>query len=85
MEKRVKTNPSQWAAFLDFAEEHPTILTKKFEGPQGKITYDKYWRQITDILNSMGYEMKPMDKWQKVSVLLLETNTNKLFTSPIFN
>lgn len=65
--KRLKTHPSQWAVFLDFAEANPQILTKKFEGVNGRQKYNVLWEEITKTLNSMGYLKKTVDKWQKVS------------------
>lgn len=73
MEKRLKTNPAQWAAFLDFVEINPQILTKKFDGVNGRKKYNKLWEEIAKILNSMGYLKKTVDKWQKVSYLLLHS------------
>uniref|UniRef100_A0A6P7GWX7 Regulatory protein zeste n=1 Tax=Diabrotica virgifera virgifera TaxID=50390 RepID=A0A6P7GWX7_DIAVI len=65
MEKRLKTHPSQWAIFLDFAEKNPQILTKKFDGVNGRKKYLELWEEITEVLNSMGYLNKSVDKWQK--------------------
>lgn len=67
MEKRFKTHPSQWSVFLDFAEAHPEIVTKKFEGVNGRKKFNQLWEEISNILNSMGFLKKSVDKWQKVS------------------
>lgn len=66
MDRRQKTNPLQWSVFLDFAEEHPVILTKKFDSIRGKNGYNELWNEISTILNSMGFSQKTTDKWQKV-------------------
>ncbi|KAG5873068.1 hypothetical protein JTB14_007705 [Gonioctena quinquepunctata] len=35
------------------------------EGPFGKERYGRLWDELTNILNSMGYQHKSKDKWQK--------------------
>lgn len=67
MEKRVKTNPLQWSMFLDFAEKHPEILTKKFSSMGSKQKYNDLWKEVSSHLNSMGFQQKSVEKWQKVS------------------
>ncbi|XP_044761062.1 uncharacterized protein LOC123318484 [Coccinella septempunctata] len=64
-ERRPKTNPLQWSTFLDFAEVHPEIITKKFNCLNGRKKYEEKWKEISNILNSMGYQSKPVEKWQK--------------------
>lgn len=66
MERRAKTNPLQWSVFLDFAEKHPEIVTKKFTTVGGKQKYNELWKEISTILNSMGFQHKTVEKWQKV-------------------
>ena len=41
MDRRLKTSPSQWAVFLDFAQANPGILTKKFDSVNGKRKYNE--------------------------------------------
>ncbi|XP_045477423.1 uncharacterized protein LOC123682706 isoform X2 [Harmonia axyridis] len=53
----------QWSTFLDFV--NPEILTKKFQGINGRKTYEEKWAEIVTTLNSMGYQNKPVAKWQK--------------------
>lgn len=71
MEKRVKTNPIQWSLFLDFAEKHPEILTKKFNSIASKQKYNEMWKEISSQLNSMGFQQKMVEIWQKVNSNLL--------------
>ncbi|KAJ8930734.1 hypothetical protein NQ314_016440, partial [Rhamnusium bicolor] len=42
--------------------------TGKFVGPSGKETERKLWKEISEILNSLGYGTKPAEKWQKTWV-----------------
>lgn len=65
----MKTHPNQWAAFLDFAEKNPIVVTRKIEGPFGRL-----WDELTNILNSLGYLQKPKHKWQKVSVIPMKND-----------
>lgn len=74
MDKRLKTHPNQWAAFLDFAEKNPIVVTRKIEGPFGKEKYERLWDELTNILNSLGYLQKPKHKWQKVSVIPMKND-----------
>lgn len=77
MDKRLKTHPSQWAVFLDFAETNPQILTKKFDGQTARKKYNVLWEEISNTLNSMGYIKKTVEKWQKVSMLVGINNVLK--------
>lgn len=58
MEKRVKTNPIQWSLFLDFAEKHPEILTKKFNSIASKQKYNEMWKEISSQLKQHGISAK---------------------------
>lgn len=85
-EKRAKTNPLQWSTFLDFAEVNPEILTKKFQGINGRKTYEEKWAEIVTTLNSIGYQNKPVAKWQKVCKHIIITNViQMLILLPIIN
>lgn len=66
MEMRQKTNTSQWLVLVEFLEQHPEMLTKKFEGANGKQHCFELWNEVTNQLNSMGFGEKTAKKWQEV-------------------
>lgn len=72
MDRRLKTNPQQWSTFLDYAESHPEILTKKFTSINSRKRYNEFWAEISAILNSMGFLEKTPEKWQKVCIYLFK-------------
>ncbi|KAJ8964281.1 hypothetical protein NQ314_005015 [Rhamnusium bicolor] len=61
-----KERAADLSALLEFMQLHPHLATGKFVGSNGKETQRKLWKEISEILNSLGYGTKPVEKWQKV-------------------
>lgn len=64
-----KTHPSQWAAIIDFIENHKEMVTHQFVGLNGRENYNKLWDELTTQLNSMGFGLKDSKKWQEVRII----------------
>ncbi|KAK9709253.1 Myb/SANT-like DNA-binding domain [Popillia japonica] len=65
MSKRMKVKPTQWNIMLEFLEEHPQLITQKFDGINGREEYNKLWAELSNKLNAMGLGSKSVEKWQR--------------------
>ncbi|KAJ8913348.1 hypothetical protein NQ315_017503 [Exocentrus adspersus] len=68
MEKRTRANNAIWDVMLDFFENHPEMITKKFTAADGKKKQECLWKKLVENLNSLGFGIKPVAKWQKTFI-----------------
>lgn len=52
-------------------EQHPAFAAGNIKTADGKGAMDKLWCALSNQLNSIGPPTKSVDKWKKVSVMLL--------------
>lgn len=66
-----KVTHSQQNRLLEFVEEYPPMLTKKFDKNFTLAKYDKLWNDITKILNAENNNLnaRTSEKWQRVKFL----------------
>lgn len=73
---RMKVQSKHWELFLNFAEQHPQILTGKFKSLNAKQEDQKLWQTIATQLNALGLGEKTAIKW-KESVIDWKCKTKK--------
>lgn len=69
--KKMKVNATHWKELLDFAENHPDIITLKWGKIQDRKDLLSLWKEISIKLNNMGMGIKSIKQWRKVSNLLI--------------
>lgn len=47
-------------------EDHPGLATGYLTATNAKEKFKVLWKDLSWQLNSLGYGMKPVEKWQKV-------------------
>ncbi|XP_066596559.1 uncharacterized protein [Prorops nasuta] len=57
-----------WEVLLNFAENHPSIITNQFVSHHGKKNLRGLWEDLTKLLNSLGYSEKRLEDWKKTLV-----------------
>lgn len=51
---------------LDFMENHPDLATGRLSVTNAKEKFRELWMELSNILNSLGYGTRTVEKWQKV-------------------
>ncbi|KYN22231.1 hypothetical protein ALC57_05378 [Trachymyrmex cornetzi] len=72
----MKVQNKHWELFLNFAEQHPEILTGKFTSANAKQAQQNLWQTVTTQLNALGLGEKTATKW-KESVIDWKCKTKK--------
>uniref|UniRef100_A0A6P7G1L3 Regulatory protein zeste n=1 Tax=Diabrotica virgifera virgifera TaxID=50390 RepID=A0A6P7G1L3_DIAVI len=60
-----KLTEGHWNILLEFMEHHKEFAKGQFHGPTGKTIQRKLWEELSQLLNSLGEGIKPVEKWQK--------------------
>lgn len=62
---------AQQERMLEFVEEYPPMMTKKFDANFSAIQYKKQWNDATKLLNAENNHLnaRTEEKWQKVKCL----------------
>ncbi|XP_066582785.1 uncharacterized protein [Prorops nasuta] len=64
----MRVTNEHWEVLLNFAENHPSIITNQFVGHHGKKNLRCLWEDLTKLLNSLGYGEKRLEDWKKTLV-----------------
>lgn len=52
---------------VQYMEEHPDFATGRLCVANSKEKFKCMWQELTSKLNSLGYGIRPVEKWQKVN------------------
>lgn len=67
-----KCNNEHWSVIVQYFEMYPQIMKSKFENFHGdKKNIRNLWEELTEQLNGLGYGKKSLEKWQLVSIVII--------------
>lgn len=61
-----KLNEEHWHVLIEFMENHRDFACGRFSGVNGREIHRKLWSEVVNLLNSLGYGTRTIEKWQKV-------------------
>lgn len=67
-----RTTSRHHNVIVEFLEEHPEMLTRKFKLANSRQKYNENWECLTEKLNSLGDGCKTQNQWQKVNTFFVK-------------
>ncbi|XP_030764852.1 uncharacterized protein LOC115889077 [Sitophilus oryzae] len=64
----MRIQSDHWAVILDFAEQHPEIITNKSKSLKGREVLQQSWKELTVMLNSPGMGEKKTEECKKTII-----------------
>lgn len=68
----MRVRVEHWAVLLSLCEEHPELITNKFNGVDGKAKGHILWESVALKLNSLGFGEKTKEDWRRVCTYLIK-------------
>lgn len=53
-ERGSRTTARHHSTMIEFLENHPEMVSRKFKTAHSRQNYNKHWEELTETLNSLG-------------------------------